>query len=84
MTRDTTPSRCASPRTAKHAGGFTLWPSKHTPYGVKGSTAFRGGKGDILRDFVASAKKWDIKVCYYCNPMTDVSHPPYDSPMTRL
>jgi hypothetical protein len=32
---------------------------------------FRGGKGDVLKDFVASAKRWGIKVCYYCNPMTD-------------
>jgi len=57
--------------TAKHAGGFTMWPSKHTPYGVHGSTSFRGGKGDILKEFVQSAKKWGIKVCYYNNPMTD-------------
>jgi alpha-L-fucosidase len=57
--------------TAKHAGGFTMWPSKHTPYGIHSSTDFRGGKGDILKDFVVSAKKWGIKVCYYCNPMTD-------------
>ena len=57
--------------TAKHAGGFALWPSNHTPYGVHASMAFRGGKGDILRDFVASAKKWGIAVCYYLNPLTD-------------
>jgi len=57
--------------TAKHAGGFTLWPSNHTPYGIRGSTSFRGGNGDILKDFVASAKRWNIKVCYYSNPMTD-------------
>jgi alpha-L-fucosidase len=57
--------------TAKHAGGFTLWPSAHTPYGVAGSKKFRGGKGDVLKDFVASAKKWSIAVCYYINPMTD-------------
>jgi len=57
--------------TAKHAGGFTLWPSKYTPYGVHSSSQFQGGKGDILKDFVVSAKKWGINVCYYINPMTD-------------
>ena len=24
-----------------------------------------------MRDFVASAKRWNIKVCYYINPLTD-------------
>jgi alpha-L-fucosidase len=57
--------------TAKHAGGFTLWPSKFTPYGIHGSSSFREGKGDILKEFVASAKRWNVKVCYYVNPMTD-------------
>jgi hypothetical protein len=57
--------------TAKHAGGFTMWPSKYTPYGVQSATNFRGGKGDILREFVQSARKWGIKICYYINPMTD-------------
>ena len=57
--------------TAKHAGGFSMWPSKFTPYGVQSAKNFRGGKGDVLKDFVASAKKWGIKICYYINPMTD-------------
>lgn len=57
--------------TAKHAGGFTLWPSNHTPYGVRGAIDWRGGVGDVLKEFVISAKKWNIKVCYYINPMTD-------------
>jgi alpha-L-fucosidase len=57
--------------TAKHEGGYTMWPSQHTPYGVQSSMNFRGGKGDVLKDFAASARKWGIKICYYCNPMTD-------------
>ena len=48
--------------TAKHEGGFALWPSNHTPYSVRAATNFRGGKGDVLRDFVAAAKRWGIKV----------------------
>merc|ERR1719329_893419 len=57
--------------TAKHAGGFTLWPSNHTPYGVQAATNFRHGKGDVLKDFVKSCKKWGISVCYYMNPASD-------------
>ena len=57
--------------TAKHAGGFTMWPSKHTPYGIHAASNFHNGNGDIMRDFVASAKKWGIAICYYLNPMTD-------------
>ena len=57
--------------TAKHQGVFTLWPSQHTLYGVHASKSFRGGEGDVLRDFVASAKRWGIRVCYYINPLDD-------------
>jgi alpha-L-fucosidase len=57
--------------TAKHAGGFTMWPSEFTPYGVQSAMNWRGGKGDVLREFVDAAKRWGIKICYYINPMTD-------------
>jgi len=57
--------------TAKHAGGFTMWPSNFTPYGVQSATNWRGGKGDVLAEFVAAARRWNIKICYYINPMTD-------------
>ena len=48
--------------TAKHAGGFTLWPTKHSPYGVHAAYHWENGQGDVLKRFVASAKKWGIKV----------------------
>lgn len=57
--------------TAKHFGGFTLWPSNFTPYGVHNATAWRGGKGDVLRDFADAARRWNISICYYCNPVDD-------------
>ena len=56
--------------TAKHFGGFTLWPSRHTPYGVHASP-WQGGQGDVLRQFADAAKRWGIKICYYCNPRDD-------------
>merc|ERR1719201_289826 len=37
--------------TAHHEGGFALWPSNYTDYSVKRSLHFRGGKGDVLREF---------------------------------
>ena len=48
--------------TAKHAGGFTLWPTKHSPYGVHAAYNWEKGHGDVLKRFVTSAKKWGIKV----------------------
>ena len=57
--------------TAKHFGGFTLWPSEHTPYGVQSAKNWRGGRGDVLREFADAANRWGIKICYYCNPRDD-------------
>ncbi len=51
---------------AKHCIGFTLWPSKSYPYGVAQSP-WRDGKGDIVRDFVDSCKKYGIKPGIYCS-----------------
>ena len=49
-----------------------MWPSKYTPYGVHAAKElWASGKGDIVKRFVASAKRWGIKICYYLNPMTD-------------
>ena len=45
--------------TAKHQGGFALWPSKHTPYSVAAATHWRDGKGDVLKEFVAAARRCD-------------------------
>ena len=51
-----------------HEGGFTLWPSKQTPYGVQNATHWRGGNGDVVKDFVASCRKYAIKPCFYMAP----------------
>jgi alpha-L-fucosidase len=52
--------------TAAHEGGFALWPSNATPYSVAASS-WRGGKGDVLREFADAAQKWGIRICYYLN-----------------
>lgn len=56
--------------TAHHEGGFALWPSKHTPYSVAASS-WKGGKGDVLREFADAANKWDIRIGYYLNVQDD-------------
>ena len=56
--------------TAHHEGGFALWPSKFTPYSVAASK-WKGGKGDVLRQFADAANKWGIKISYYLNVQDD-------------
>ena len=51
---------------AKHCTGFLSWQSNAYPYGVK-QTSWRGGKGDVVKDFVASCKKYDIKPGLYAS-----------------
>lgn len=50
----------------KHGTGFTLWPSKADDYGV-GGTPWKGGKGDVVADFIASCKKYNIRPGFYYN-----------------
>ena len=42
--------------TAKHGAGFMQWQSDIYPYGVK-QAKWRDGKGDLVKDFVTSARK---------------------------
>jgi alpha-L-fucosidase len=51
---------------AKHCSGFLQWQSDCYPYGVRQS-AWRGGKGDVLGDFVASCHKYGIKPGIYAS-----------------
>lgn len=58
---------------AKHGTGFTLWPSKADPYGV-GGTPWRGGKGDIVADFISSCEKYNIRPGLYTNTNSNTKH----------
>lgn len=51
----------------KHHDGFANWPSKYTDYSVA-NTPWRGGKGDVVSDFVAACREFDIKVGLYYSP----------------
>ena len=57
--------------TAHHEGGFTLWPSNFTEYSVKRALRWRGGQGDVLREFADAANRWGVKICYYLNVAAD-------------
>jgi alpha-L-fucosidase len=50
--------------TSHHTGGFALFPTKHTSYGVKEST-WRDGHGDVVKEFVDSCRQYDISPCLY-------------------
>ncbi|MDF9798796.1 alpha-L-fucosidase [Catalinimonas alkaloidigena] len=50
--------------TATHETGFALYQSDVNPYSLK-AVNWKGGKGDIVRDFVSSCRKYGIKPGIY-------------------
>lgn len=51
---------------AKHCSGFTLWPSQSYEYGIAQSP-WKDGKGDIVADFIASCRKYNIRPGIYAS-----------------
>jgi alpha-L-fucosidase len=52
---------------AKHSGGFCMWQTETTNYGIR-NTQWRGGHGDVLADVSASCRKFGLKLGVYVSP----------------
>jgi len=52
---------------AKHYDGFCLWPSAYTDFSVKASP-WRGGRGDLVREFTDAARAAGMRVGLYLSP----------------
>ncbi len=55
---------------AKHAGGFCMWQTETTSYGIR-NTPWRNGKGDVLADLSKSCRKRGLKLGIYVSPRDD-------------
>lgn len=62
--------------TAKHHDGFALWPSALTDFCVA-SSAWRNGRGDVVREFAEACRAHELAVGLYYSPF-DAACPVYD------
>ncbi|MBW4028176.1 MAG: coagulation factor 5/8 type domain-containing protein [Acidobacteria bacterium] len=51
----------------KHHDGFNLWPTRYSDHSVAFSP-WEGGKGNLVRDVAAAARKYNIKLGIYLSP----------------
>ncbi|MEU0407580.1 alpha-L-fucosidase [Streptomyces griseorubiginosus] len=53
--------------TVKHHDGFVLYPTRYTNHSVA-SSSWRDGRGDVLRSFADSMRRYGLKVGVYISP----------------
>ncbi|MGH9398182.1 MAG: alpha-L-fucosidase [Terriglobia bacterium] len=52
---------------AKHVGGFCMWQTHTTNYGIR-NTPWQGGHGDVMADVAASCRRYHLKLGVYLSP----------------
>ena len=55
---------------AKHVGGFCMWQTETTDYGIRG-TPWRDGKGDVLGELAAECRRQRMRLGVYLSPRDD-------------
>ena len=55
---------------AKHVGGFCMWQTETTDYGIR-NTPWRNGKGDVMADLSQSCRKRGLKLGVYLSPQDE-------------
>ena len=55
---------------AKHQGGFCMWQTHTTDYGIR-NTPWKDGKGDVLAEIVESCRRHGLKLGVYVCPRDD-------------
>lgn len=63
---------------AKHHDGLCLWPTKTTSHNISQSN-WKGGKGDILKEYQIACSQLGMKLGVYCSPW-DRNNPHYGKP----
>jgi alpha-L-fucosidase len=55
---------------AKHVGGFCMWQTETSTYGIRG-TPWKGGRGDVMADLAASCRRTGLGLGVYLSPRDD-------------
>ncbi|WP_442590278.1 discoidin domain-containing protein [Pedobacter sp. AW31-3R] len=63
---------------AKHHDGLCIWPTKTTTHNIS-NTGWKGGKGDMVKEYQLACEKLGMQMGLYCSPW-DRNSPLYGQP----